>query len=104
MQDLGLSYEAAAHGVQSAIRYEMTQKGIADDTADEVLRMLKHLRVGVDCRASDAGAMARLLIGKGVFTEAEYLEAMRLAINDELAGYETQLRSEYGLPPGADFR
>ena len=104
MTDFGLSYNAAAHGVQSAIRFEMSRQGFADDEADKVIAMLKHLRVGIDMRAADAGGLARLLVAKGVFTETEYLEHMRLAANEELARYEEHIRREYGLPAGMNFR
>jgi hypothetical protein len=115
MRDLGLSYEAAMHGVQSAIRYEMTQQGLPDDASaaaykyedDHIGRMatmLKHLRVGLDARASDAGGLAALLIAKGVFTSEEYVEHMRLAANEELARYQDHCRSVWGLPDGTEFR
>ncbi len=45
--DLGLSYEAALHGVQSAIKFEMESRD--RETGTE----LKHLRVGIDARAAD---------------------------------------------------
>ena len=104
MRDLGLSYEAAAHGLQSTIRFEMSKEGFADDTQSAVDRMLKHLRVGVDMRAADACGLAMLLIAKGVITEAEYDEHMRLAANEELARYQDRCRREYGLPDGVTFR
>jgi hypothetical protein len=104
MRDLGLSYTEAGHGVQSAIRFEMSQKGFADDEQDKIVGMLKHLRVGLDLRAADAGGLALLLIAKGVFTQAEYVEQMRLAANEELARYQEHCREVYGLPDGTDFR
>jgi hypothetical protein len=107
MRDLGLSYEQAAHGIQSAIRFEMSRNGLPEEGRDSIgtiVNMLKHLRVGVDTRASDAGGLATLLIKKGVFTMEEYLEHMRLAANDELARYQDHCRREYDLPDGADFR
>ena len=102
--DLGLSYEEAIHGVQSAIRYEMTQHGFTDGEQDKVAQMLKHLRTGIDMRASDAGGLATLLIAKGVITLAEYTEHLRIAANKELARYTAHCRSTYGLPDNVDFR
>lgn len=99
MRDLGLSYEEAVHGVQSAIRYEMTQR--YNRSADDVE---KHLRVGIDARAADAQGLAALLIKKGVFTEAEYVEHIRLAMNEELARYTQHCRDTYGLPSTVEFR
>ena len=103
-RDLGLTYEQAGHGVQSAIRFEMSQTGFEDDENDAFADAIKHLRVGLDMRAADQSALAQLMIEKGVFTEAEYIEAMRLAANEELARYEQHCRQTYGLPEGAKFR
>lgn len=99
MRDLGLSYEAAAHGVQSAIKFEMGQRGWLGGDEE-----WKHLRVGIDARAADAHGLAELLIAKGVFTVEEYAEYMRLAMNEELARYEDHCRAEYNLPDVASFR
>jgi len=104
MRDLGLAYDEAGHGVQSAIRFEMSQQGFADDEQDKIVHMLKHLRVGLDMRAADHSALAALLIAKGVITEDEYMEQMRLGANEELARYEEHCREAYGLPKGAGFR
>jgi len=102
MRDLGLDYEAAGHGIQSAIRFEMTKIGFPD--SGMLVNFLKHLRVAVDMRASDTHGLASLLIEKGLISGEEYAEAMRLAANEELARYEDHIREAYGLPKGASFR
>lgn len=99
-RDLGLGYEEAGHGVQSAVRFEMTQAGVRDGGPEA--NMLKHLRTGLDMRAGDMAGLAQLLIDKGVITEAEYVEALRLAANEELARYEEHIQKTYGIP--ATFR
>lgn len=104
MRDLGLNYEEAGHGIQSAIRFEMSQLGFPDDDDSRIAKMLKHVRVGLDMRAADHSALVELLIGKGVFSSAEYLEALRLAANEELARYQDHVRETYGLPEGTTFR
>jgi hypothetical protein len=104
MRDLGLTYEEAAHGVQSCIRFEMSKNGFPNDGHNRIVDMLKHLRVGTDMRAAEAGALAALLISKGVFTELEYTEYMRVAANEELARYEAHCREKYGLPDAVQFR
>lgn len=80
--DLGLSYEAAAHGVQTAIAYAMSLGSGATTP--------KHMRVGIDMQKAEMGGLAHLLIQKGVFTSEEYVEAMRLAANSELAMREDE--------------
>jgi hypothetical protein len=74
--DLGLSYEAAAHGVQTAIKFDMDQGGKATEP--------KHMRTGIDMSKSDQMALVSLLIDKGLFTLQEYEEYLRLAANSEL--------------------
>jgi hypothetical protein len=77
MRDLGLTYDQAAHGVQTAIAYVMENGGTPTTP--------KHLRVGVDMSKADMMGLATLLISKGVFTPEEYVEHLRLAANEELA-------------------
>lgn len=92
LTDLGLTYEEAAHGVQTAIKHEMqlAEMGRGDPAnADRHPGTEpKHLRVGIDLRACDHAALASLMIEKGLITEAEYVERIRVFVNDELAGYE----------------
>lgn len=107
LRDLGLSYEEALHGLQTAVLHDMNvweRKNDGIRIKDEVLRTRdthpngpKHLRVGHDCRASDHMALVSLLIEKGIITEEEYAERVRLALNDELAGREDK-------HPGVKFR
>lgn len=82
MRDLGLSYEQAAHGVQTAIAHDMANGRKNTE--------IKHMRVGIDMRAADMLGLAELLIDKGVFTVKEYKEYMRLAANEELAMRENE--------------
>jgi hypothetical protein len=91
MRDLGLTYVQAAHGVQTAIAFDMENGGTATTP--------KHLRVGVDMSKSDMLGLAMLLISKGVITQEEYIEHMRLAANEELAAREQQCPI-----PGMSFR
>jgi hypothetical protein len=101
-RDLGLNYMEAAHGIQSAVRFEMSQKDHPD--GGPTVDMLKNTRVGVDMRAAEQWGLVSLLIEKGVFTLDEYKERMRLAINEELARYEEHHRKEYGLSQTMGFR
>jgi hypothetical protein len=89
MKDLGLPYEAAVQGVQSAIAHDMANGGRASEP--------KHLRVGVDMSKSDQFGLVMLLIDKGVFTGVEYMEYMRLAANNELAMREDEIGQRTGI-------
>lgn len=111
LRDLGLSYEEALHGLQTVVLHDMNQwetnqaakfgmkayKAGDMRTLDQHPNGPKHLRVGHDCRTSDHMALASLLIEKGIVTEEEYAERVRLALNDELAGREEK-------HPGVKFR
>jgi len=101
-RDLGLTYEAAAHGIQSAIAYGMEQDGI--HIVGPATSMMKHMRVGVDLARAEFGALSAILIKKGVITGAEYAEMMRLAANEELARYTEYLAKQYELPDTVSFR
>lgn len=79
--DLGLSYQEAMHGVQSAVAMEML-RGTSRDTEP------KHLRVGINASMVEFGALTNLLINKGIVTEEEFFEELRLAANNELHLYE----------------
>lgn len=87
--DLGLSYLEAAHGVQSAIAQSMAEGSRETEP--------KHLRVGVDLSKSDTYGLATLLMQKGVFTQEEYVEHMRLAANTELARLEKEAFERHGV-------
>lgn len=81
--DLGLTYEEAAHGMQSAVAFEMNKRSEPTEP--------KHLRVGVNAAMVDHSALVNLLIKKGIITEEEYLEELRLAMNHELDRYQKSL-------------
>ena len=84
-----LSYEDAMHGMQAGVQLEISRG--CEDTEP------KHLRVGVNSAMVNDAALARLLIKKGLFTETEYAEEVRLEANRELDRYEDRLREKYGI-------
>ena len=88
-KDLGLSYEEAARGIQSAVAHEI---GLGRKVITP-----KHMRTSIELSRADQGGLALLLIAKGVFTAEEYAQAMRLAANTELAMREAE-------HPGIPFR
>jgi hypothetical protein len=82
--DKGLEYESALHGMQSAVAFENSRLPAGYDFA-------KHLRVGVNSAMVETAALALLLIEKGIFTEQEWNETLRLLMNNELSRYEDRL-------------
>ncbi len=88
LKALKARYLAAAHAVQSGIVLDLEQRPESGSP--------KHLRVGNDMRAADAAGLAKLLIAKGVFTEAEYYAAMAEAAEQEQARWEATLSARHG--------
>jgi len=56
----------------------------------------KHLRVGINVALSDMGALVKLLIAKGVITQAEYEEAATEMMEREKQRYEAHLSDLLG--------
>lgn len=81
-------HRRAMHGVQSALAYELSS-GLDNLNKDKTP---KSLRLGVNAAMVDHGALATLLIRKGLITEEEYLEAIAEAAEAELARYEERYR------------
>jgi hypothetical protein len=84
------TYREALHAMQTGVAMELE--------SDPRGGTPKHLRVGVNAAMSDHAALARLLIRKGVISEEEYAEAVRVEMNDMADGYEEKLSERYGRP------
>lgn len=78
----------ASHAIQSGVAWRM---GIDRAETDG-----KHLRVGVNVAMVEHGALALLLIRKGIITELEYLEAVAEGLEAEKARYEAYLTKATG--------
>lgn len=81
-------YEAAMHAVQTGIAL-LIERG-------DTLATPKHLRVGINSAMVTDSAIATLLIEKGVFTEAEYRDALAAAAEREQAFILDEVRKHYG--------
>lgn len=77
-------HRAAAQAVQAGVKI--------DPKPDDVIS----LRVGLNSAFADQEGLARLLIAKGVFTEAEYTTAMADAMEREKARLEGALTQALG--------
>jgi hypothetical protein len=95
-RDLGLTYEKAMQGIHSATKFVMTKEGLPNEGNDVVLRMLKRVCALTDVRASDTGTLAHILVEKGVFTDEEFVERLRLSANEQLAMFEAELSETCG--------
>ena len=87
-QSLLARYRAAAHKMQTGVAFMMERDGTEVSS--------KHLRVGVNSALVDSGALAQLLIRKGVITEEEYLIAIVEAMEAEADKYEKRVQNAVG--------
>ncbi len=87
LADYKRRYNEAGHKVQTAVAFLM------GNDPHFSLTQPKHMRVGIDMQKSDLGAIATLLIEKGVFTEVEYYEKMADFAEREAAAFETMVQA-----------
>lgn len=83
-------YIAAAHGMRSGVAMKMNY-----DVAETEP---KHLRVGVNNALVGNGALAGLLIAKGIITREEYYGALADAMERERDAYRDEIRHRFGNP------
>lgn len=83
-------YLSACHAQQSAVAFLIE---LGDTCATP-----KHLRVGVNNALADVGALAKLLIGKGFFTQEEYADAVVDAAEAEAEQWAKLARQRAGNP------
>lgn len=83
-------YQDSMHRVQTAIAALLGR----DPDLDRCSR--KHMRVGIDMSKADAAGLATLLIDKGVFTMAEYLDAIAHSAEIEANAYEREVQETFG--------
>lgn len=95
-------YTAAAHALQSATKLQLdldaAKPGPPMVVPETSSGSPKHLRVGLDLRAADHGALVRLLIEKGVFTEGEYLAAIADGAEREAREARDRASARLGAP------
>lgn len=88
--ELEKRYKKASHAVQTGVALEIELGGEQGAAATP-----KYLRVGVNSAMSDHGALARLLIKKGVITQDEYELVVVEAMEAEAEFYEKRLEARY---------
>jgi hypothetical protein len=90
-------YKRLMHAIQTGIGMQISiDNSGADVNLDPNLRAHKHLRTGIDGSKADFGALARLLIAKGVITEQEYFEALLDGLRREKEMHESELSEHFG--------
>ncbi len=81
-------YTKKGHAMQSGVAMKMN--------LDPQETTPKHLRVGVNAAMADQAGLVRLLIEKGLITEAEYEAAITAEMGREVARYEEWLTAQMG--------
>lgn len=76
-------YHDKLHAMQSGVAMKMNY--------DSSETTPKQLRVGVNAAMCNQGALARLLVEKGIITQQEYLDAITAEMGREVERYETWL-------------
>jgi transcription termination factor NusB len=92
-EELQRRYEAAAHAVQAGVAMELN-----DDPPSRSGSAVspKMLRTGLNLAMVKHGALVRVLISKGLFTEEEYFEELVKGVEDEKRLYEERLTQRFG--------
>lgn len=81
-------YAAAAHAMQAGVAMEMNYTPKPTEP--------KHLRVGVNAAQISVGAIASLLVAKGVFTLDEYQAAAADEMEREAETYRARISEHFG--------
>jgi len=84
------TWKELGHAMQSGVAMKMNLEP-SESTS-------KHLRVGVNAAMCDHAGLVRLLIEKGLITEAEYEAAITAEMGREVERYEAWLTERLGRP------
>lgn len=95
-------YDGAVHAQQSAVAAMMAAE-LGSVEGPEIIRVLKHLRVGVNNAMADIGALYGLLVEKGVLTDEEARRAILAAAEREAKSNADMAIRHLALPPGTTF-
>lgn len=94
-------YQALAHAVQTGAAQEcaLDDEAVAFNmrTASSMPHSPKMLRTGVNMALVEGGALAQLLMDKGVITAEEYQGALIASLEAEVARYEARLSKRMGI-------
>ena len=82
-------YMAAMHAMQTGVMWQMQDPSVKETEP-------KHLRVGVNSALIDSGALARVLIKKGIITMDDWEVALADLAEEEVADYTRRVRTQVG--------
>ena len=90
-QEANERYFKACHAMQSGVAFTAQMEG-----GKSVEQTSKHLRVGVNSALVCNGALAQLLINKGIITAEEHATAQADAMEAEAARYQKEISEKLG--------
>ncbi len=96
----GERYTLLSHKMQGGVKYDQEtdpRYPFLQTVSQDVRDMFKHERVGINGSRVQIGAITRLLIEKGVFTEDEYWATACEVMQEEIARYEKTLSLRLGF-------
>lgn len=88
IDELKQEYFALCHAMQSGVSMKINY-----DRSDTTP---KHLKVGINSAMVETGALAALLMAKGVFTEQEYYQTLVQSMQNEFMLYKDFLSQALG--------
>ena len=89
-------YAAAAHTMQTGVGFELAQE--YPHLSDEALKVIKHLRVGINSAMVEHAALVHVLVSRGVMSLAEYETELVSQMQQEVERYEKRLAEVYNAP------
>jgi hypothetical protein len=103
-------YTLLLHKMQAGVRFDQETDperavNLRNDgihLTPELSRHLKHERTGINAGRVDIGALTKLLIERGVFTEEEWWKAACEMMQAEVERYEQLLSARLGRPVTLD--
>lgn len=93
LDDLQRRYLAAAHAVQAGVAMELNDDPPTNSASAASPKML---RTGINLAMVEHGALVRLLIKKGLFTDEEYMAELVAGVEEEKRMYEERLSQRLG--------
>jgi hypothetical protein len=96
-QEIIDQYHALLHAMQSGVAADIGQQ-LPRTEDPQMVNFLKHMRVGVNSTMCDQAALVRIFVAKGLFTDAEYFQALVEEMKREVERYEKTLSERFGRP------
>jgi len=85
----------AQHAMQTGVRMYTEQS--LPDASPELIRLLKHLRVGINTCMCETATMCELLAKAGHIDLEEFYKMLADKLEDDVKGYEKELKADFNI-------